>query len=180
MAGSRTCVTVTVLDATVTVPVRARPLFAATLNVAVPLPLLLAPDVIVIHDALLWAVQAHPLGADTDTDPPVLPPNGNGCDCSLTVYVHEGDGAGGVGDPGGVGVGPGVGAGPGVGVGPGVGASPADCVTVNSRPAIVMVPDRTPWEFGVTRNSTEPLPSPVDGGVIVIHEALLRAVHGQP
>jgi hypothetical protein len=77
VAGSRTCVSVTVVDATLTVPVRARPPpFDATLKVAVPLPLPLAPDVIVIHDALLWAVQAHPLGADTDTDPPVLPPNG--------------------------------------------------------------------------------------------------------
>jgi hypothetical protein len=77
VAGSRTCVTVIVVEATVSVPVRASPLFEATLNVAEPLPLLFAPDVIVIHDALLCAVHAQPFGAETDTDVPALPPNGN-------------------------------------------------------------------------------------------------------
>jgi hypothetical protein len=75
--GSRACVTVIVVEATVSVPVRERPLFGATLNVAEPVPLLLAPDVIVIHDALLWAVQRQPFGEETDTDAPVSPPNGN-------------------------------------------------------------------------------------------------------
>ena len=77
MDGSRDCVTVIVVEATVSVPVRARPLFGATLNVAAPVPLLLAPDVIVIHDALLWAVQKQPLGEETATDAPEPPPNGN-------------------------------------------------------------------------------------------------------
>jgi hypothetical protein len=53
VAGSRTCVTVTVAGPTVSVAVRARPLFRSTLNLAVPLPLVLAPEVTVIHDALL-------------------------------------------------------------------------------------------------------------------------------
>jgi hypothetical protein len=48
--------------------VRAVPGFAATMNVTVPLPL---PDVallMVIHGALLVAVQAHPAGgSDRDT-----------------------------------------------------------------------------------------------------------------
>jgi hypothetical protein len=83
------------------------------------------------------------------------------------VYVHDGEG--GAGDPGGVGVGDG-----------GVGASAADCVTMNSRSAIVIDPDLVPCELGATRNSTEPLPSPLGGGVTVIHETLLRAVHEQP
>jgi hypothetical protein len=42
-----------VLDATVSVPLRARPVFGATLNVTEPLPLPPAPDVTVIHDELL-------------------------------------------------------------------------------------------------------------------------------
>ena len=102
-------------------------MFAATLNVAVPLPLPLAPDVIVIHDALLCAVHAQPPAADTDIGPPAPPPNGNEEDCAFTLYVHAGvvggcgGGVGGAGDPGGAG---GAG-GPGDGEG-GDGASPAD------------------------------------------------------
>ena len=73
VAGSRTCVTVTVADATVRVPVRTRPVLRATLNDTEPFPLPFAPDVIVIHDALLWAVQLQPLGEETATGPPVPP-----------------------------------------------------------------------------------------------------------
>jgi hypothetical protein len=40
--------------------------------VAVPLPLLEFPAVIVTHDALLAAVQKQPAGAVTDTEP--VPP----------------------------------------------------------------------------------------------------------
>lgn len=177
MAGSRTCVTVIVLDATVSVPVRASPPFDATLKVAVPLPLPFAPDVIVIHDALLCAVHAHPFGAETDIDAPAPPPNGNDWDGPLTEYVHAGDGAGGagVGGAGGVGAG-GVGVGLG---GVGAGASPAACDTVNGRSAIVIVPLLAPWEFDATRNSTAPLPSPLVPEVIVIQETSLLAVHVQ-
>jgi len=175
VAGSRACVTVTVVEATLTVPVLARPLFAATLNVAAPLPLPLAPDVIVIQDALLCAVQVQPLGADTDTDAPVPPPNGNDCDCAFTVYEHDGPGPGAGGDGGAGGVG--VGVGPG---GDGVGASPGACVTANGWSAIVIVPVLAPCEFGATRNSSVPLPSPLAGDTTVIQEALLLAVHPQP
>jgi hypothetical protein len=54
----------------VMVPVLAAPVFAATLNATVPLPFPLAPEVMVIHDALLAAVHGHV--AETDTVP--VPP----------------------------------------------------------------------------------------------------------
>ena len=66
-------VTVKVFPAIVTVPVREPlALFAATLIRTVPLPDAEAPDVTVIHDALLVAVQLHPLVAVTAmlADPP--------------------------------------------------------------------------------------------------------------
>jgi hypothetical protein len=47
--------------ATAIVPLRAPPLLPATLKPAEPLPLPLAPDVTVIHDALLLADHWHPL-----------------------------------------------------------------------------------------------------------------------
>ena len=50
-----------VWPATVTVPVRAPPVFAATLNATEPFPLPLAPEVTVTQAALLLAVQAQPL-----------------------------------------------------------------------------------------------------------------------
>ena len=56
----------------VSVPTRARPVFAAAFTVTVPLPLPLAPDVIVSHDALLVVVHAHPEAADTATLIPVV------------------------------------------------------------------------------------------------------------
>ena len=73
VAGSRTCETVAVAVPTVTVPVRASPLLAATLNATEPFPLPLAPDVIVIHAALPCAVHSQSLSVDTviETFPPV-------------------------------------------------------------------------------------------------------------
>jgi len=59
-AGTAACVTVNVCPAIVRVPVRAAPAFAATANATVPLPLPVAPDVMVIHGALLLAVHAQP------------------------------------------------------------------------------------------------------------------------
>ena len=56
----------------VMVPVRAAPVFAATLNATEPLPEPLAPEVTVTHAALLLAVQLQPLAADTATVP--VPP----------------------------------------------------------------------------------------------------------
>ena len=60
----------------VIVPLRAAPVFAATLNPTLPLPLPLAPLVIEIHAALLEAVhvQLLPLAVTaTDPAPPVAP-----------------------------------------------------------------------------------------------------------
>src|SRR5439155_1214563 len=72
--GTPACVTVKVLPATVSVPVRDVPaVFAATLNVTLPLPEPDAPVVTVIHASLLTAVHAHPVGAVTVVLP-VPPP----------------------------------------------------------------------------------------------------------
>jgi hypothetical protein len=81
--------TVKVWPPMVTVPLRAPPVFAATFNVTVPLPLPVAPLVTVIHVALLVAGRAHPLGAVTVTLTPVVPAAGTAADvgCSDTVHV---------------------------------------------------------------------------------------------
>jgi hypothetical protein len=71
--GAPAWVTVKVLPAIVSVPVRALVVgFAVTLYVTAPLPLPLAPALIEIHDALLLAVQAQPVVAVTVTVP--VPP----------------------------------------------------------------------------------------------------------
>ena len=69
--------TVNVCPAIVRAPVRVLfPDRDSTLNLTVPFPVSLAPEVIVNHAAPLVAVQAHPLGADTVTSPsPPLRPN---------------------------------------------------------------------------------------------------------
>jgi hypothetical protein len=65
---------VNVCPATINVPVRAAPVFAAAVNAVAPDPVPEAPDVIVIQGVVVLAVQAH-VGADavtaTDPDPPV-------------------------------------------------------------------------------------------------------------
>ena len=63
---------VAVVDPTVTVPVRAGPLLAATVNATEPSPLPLAPEVSEIHGTLLWAVHEQSLSVDTliETFPP--------------------------------------------------------------------------------------------------------------
>lgn len=67
------CDTVNVWPAIVSVPIRAGPVFAATLKVTLPLPVPVAPDVMVIQDALLAAVQPQPAPAVTATLLPVAP-----------------------------------------------------------------------------------------------------------
>lgn len=59
--------------AIVIVPVRAAPVFAAAVKVTDPLPLPEAPLVMLSHDALLEAVQAHPAGAVTPMAMPSPP-----------------------------------------------------------------------------------------------------------
>ena len=64
----------TVTPATTTVPVRLFPEFAAMLMPTVPLPLPLAPELIVIQLARLVAVQAQPDPAVTLTLVVLAPP----------------------------------------------------------------------------------------------------------
>lgn len=60
------CVTVKVAPAIVSVPVReVVTVFAATLNDALPGPVLFAPPVTVIHESLLTAVHPHPAATVT-------------------------------------------------------------------------------------------------------------------
>jgi hypothetical protein len=68
--------TVTICPAIVTVPVRATPAFAATVNDTVPLAVPLAPDAIEIHATVLTAVHGQPVEAVTDTDVPADPVEG--------------------------------------------------------------------------------------------------------
>ena len=74
-----------VWPATVMVPVRALPGFAATLNATAPLPVPLAPAVTVTHAALLLAVQAQSALAETATtpDPPARRSQTSGCQSSI-------------------------------------------------------------------------------------------------
>jgi hypothetical protein len=53
--------------ATVTVPFLSAPTFGATAKFTVPLPLPVAPELIVIQDTLLVAVHAHPVPVVTET-----------------------------------------------------------------------------------------------------------------
>ena len=62
--------TVNVWPAIVSVPLRAAPVLAATLNSTDPLPLPLAPEVMLIQDALVDAVHVQPPVVDTDTGAP--------------------------------------------------------------------------------------------------------------
>ena len=57
---------------------------------------------------------------------------------------------------------------------------PCPWVTVNVRPAIVIVPVRDGPLAAATLNCTVPLPEPLLPCVTVIHGTLLAAVHGQP
>jgi len=70
--GAAAWLTVNDWPAMVIVPVRAAPVFAATVKLTDPLLAPIAPAVIVIHDALVVAVHAHPPGAETLTNP--VPP----------------------------------------------------------------------------------------------------------
>ena len=74
--GAAACVTVNVWPAIVSVPVRSAPVFAAIVKSTDPLPVPLAPDVIVNHAALLTAVHAQPAVVVTVTvvpGPPAAP-----------------------------------------------------------------------------------------------------------
>jgi hypothetical protein len=81
--------TVTDWFATVNVPVRIPPVFAATLIATVPLPVPLAPPVIDNQDALVVAVHVHPAAAVTAIGPAVPPPAPVDTVVGLIEYVHE-------------------------------------------------------------------------------------------
>jgi hypothetical protein len=66
------------------------------------------------------------------------------------------------------------------GGGGGGGGAGAACVTVNSWPAIVIVPLRAAPAFAATLYPTEPFPVPVAPAVTVSHGALLTAVQAHP
>jgi len=142
-------VTLNVCVAIITMPVRAAPVFAATLKPTTPLPVPAAPDVTVSHTALLTAVHAHAAAVVTFTVP-VLAVEGTFCAVGAIAYVHAGGGA-----------------------------APAACDTVNVRFAIEMVPVRAAPVFAATANATTLLPRPVGPDVTVIHGASLATAQSQ-
>ena len=74
--GAALWVIVKVVPVIVSVALRAAPVFGATVNATVPLPLPDAPDEIATKVALLAAVHVHPVAAVTGTDPvPPAAPN---------------------------------------------------------------------------------------------------------
>ena len=63
------------------VPVLSASLLAATLYVTVPVPVPLLPEVIVIHESLLAAVQEQVLDEGVTVTVPVLPTSPKGVCC---------------------------------------------------------------------------------------------------
>ena len=89
MHGAPACVTVKVCPPAVIVPVREDVVeFAATVKPTDPGPEPLAPDVIVIHAALLEAVQAHPAKVVMVTEL-VPPPAANDRPVDPRAYVQD-------------------------------------------------------------------------------------------
>jgi hypothetical protein len=127
------------------------PVLAATLKPTDPLPVPLAPAVIVIHGVVVVAVQAQLAGVVTATGVPAPAVAGTDWLVGAIVYEHEGGGGG----------------------------AGAACETVKVCPAMVIVPVRAPPEFAATLNSTVPFPLPLAPDVTVTQEALLVAVHAQ-
>ena len=110
----------------------------------VPLPLPLAPLVIVIQEADVVAVQLQPWLVVTEMLK--VPPGwSNVCDVGLMENVH-----------------------------------PVAWVTVKVPFAIVSVPERAGPVLAATEKVTVPFPVPLEPDPIVIHAALLVAVHAQP
>ena len=85
------CVTVCVWPAIVSVSTRCGPVLAATLKPTVPLPVPVAPLVIVIHDAVVEDVHAHPAGIVTATFVAAPLPAPTVCAAGLSEAGHEPD-----------------------------------------------------------------------------------------
>jgi hypothetical protein len=187
------CETVKVWPAIVSVPLRGAVVLSVALNSTEPLPIPRAPDVTVSHVALLVAVHAQCPAVVTVTGLPGKTPAASVWLVESIAYVQAGGAGGGVGEggvgEGGVGEG-GVGGG-GVGeggvgeggvgeggVGGGGACDMSRWMTVCVRSPMVTVPVRLLLpSLAVTRYSTLPLPAPSEPEVMVIHSALLRAVH---
>jgi hypothetical protein len=149
------CVTVNARPAIVRVPVRAAPVFAATLNATEPLPVPVAPAWTLIHDALLVAVHWHEPPAVTVTGAPAPPAAPMFWPVGEIVALHAGGGGGGAGV-----------------------VTPA-CVMVGRWLTTEIVPVRaSPW-LGATVKLTRPVPVPVADDVSVIQPTSTTAVHAQ-
>ena len=135
----------------VSVPLRAPAVLAATLYVTVPLPVPLAPAVIVSHAGLLLdAVHVHPELVDTATVRPVAAAALADRVVGLIEYVHDG-------------------------------APGAAWLTVNVWPPMVAIPTRAAPVLAAAFNVTVPLPLPLAPDAIVSHAGvLLVAVHVHP
>lgn len=70
------CDTVKVWPAIVSVPLRAGPVLAPTLNTTEPAPPPFAPEVMVMNETLLVALHGQFPPVDTETDAPVTPASG--------------------------------------------------------------------------------------------------------
>jgi hypothetical protein len=159
------CLTANVCPATVIVPVRAPPEFAAIWTATVPVPVPEAPAVIVIHAAFDVAVQGHEAPAVTATlvGPPAAAAL-NEAGAIAKVHVGGGGGDGGGGGPGGGGA-----------------AADPDCTMVNVLLPMAIVACRcAESELAATLTRTWPDPEPLEPLEIVTHGALLLAVHRQP
>jgi hypothetical protein len=83
------CSTVTVYPAITMVAERDPPVFAGMTNWARPLPVVLAPEMIVIHEAVVLAVHEHK-GADAVTITSSVPPAGGALTINpLSWYVQS-------------------------------------------------------------------------------------------
>ena len=78
----------------VSVPLRAVPVLAATLNATVPLPVPDAPLVTVSQGTLAAAVHAHDAAEAVTVVDPVPPVSDTDCAVGAIVNVHGGGGGG--------------------------------------------------------------------------------------
>jgi hypothetical protein len=220
--------TVNVRPAMVNVPDRAGPFVAATLKLTLPLPLPVAPEAMVIQEALLAAVHAQLAPAVTETVP--SPPeagtdrvsgdiaNVQPCPCTTVTFwpamviVPDRDGpvvdaAVNVTVPDPLPLAPdatvihdallvALHAQPAPAVtetvplppeagtvcvsGDNANVQPWPCTTVTVCPPTAIVPDRVGPVVAATANVTVPAPLPLAPAVMVIHGALLVAVHPHP
>jgi len=150
MAHGAPWFTVNVWPPTVIVPVRAAPVFAATLYAMVALPVPVAALVMVIHGTPAAAVHGHVEPVVSANDPVEAPAAAVTVDGAI-VKVQAGGGGG---------------------IAP-------DCVTPRATPAIVAAPCRAVFDgFAVSVNWTVPGPAPFAPAVTVIQSADEAAVHG--